>query len=157
MVKINVIAVGKIKESYYQAGVDEYVKRLSKYAKVRIVEVKEKNLSNEPNSAEILETLKREGEEIKKELKGACVALAIEGKNYSSVAFAELIKKLKDEKGEITFVIGGSHGIDESVKNSCAEKLSFSKMTFPHTLARVMLLEQIYRAFNILQDGKYHK
>ncbi len=157
MVKINIVAVGKIKEAYFKSGVDEYVKRLSKYAKVSVIEVKERNITTEPNESEILEILRREGEDIKKELKGHAVALAIEGKKLSSIDFANFIEKAKNQKGEITFVIGGSYGIDKSVKDLCETKLSFSDMTFPHTLARVMLVEQIYRAFNILQDGKYHK
>ncbi len=157
MVKINVVAVGKIKEKYFQSGVDEYVKRLSRYAKIKIVEIKERNIVNEPNPSEIIEILKREGEDIKKELKGYSVALAIEGKKFSSEEFANFIEKAKNEKGEITFVIGGSYGLDQSVKNSCGHKISISDMTFPHTLTRVILFEQIYRAFNILEDGKYHK
>ena len=157
MVKINIVAVGKVKEKYFQQGIDEYCKRLSRYAKVTITEVKEKNLTNEPNSAEIQEILKREGEEIKKELKGHVVAMAIEGKKLSSEGLASFIEKAKNLRGEITFIIGGSYGIDESVKSMADDRLSVSDMTFPHTLLRLMLTEQIYRAFTILEDGKYHK
>ncbi len=157
MVKINIVAVGKVKEKYFQAGIDEYVKRLSRYAKITITEVKEKNISNEPNKSEIQEILKREGDEIKKEVKGHVVAMAIEGKKLSSEELASFIEKAKNLRGEITFVIGGSYGLDDGVKSLAEDKLSVSDMTFPHTLLRLMLVEQIYRAFTILEDGKYHK
>lgn len=157
MVKINVVAVGKVKEKYFSLGIDEYVKRLSRYAKINIIEVKEKNFATEPNGAQIQEILRREGEEIKKELKGYVVAMAIEGKKLSSENFACFIEKGKNLRGEITFVIGGSYGLDESVKQLADERVSVSDMTFPHTLLRLMLVEQIYRAFTILEDGKYHK
>ena len=157
MVKINVVAVGKIKENYFENGFNEYVKRLSRYAKVTVTEIKEKNIVNEPSQGEIQEILKREGEDILKALKGYVIALAIEGKKVSSLSFANKIKTLKDKWGEITFVIGGSYGIADFVKDKADELLSVSDMTFPHTLFRVMLAEQIYRAFTILEDGKYHK
>ncbi len=157
MVKINIVAVGKVKEKYFSLGIDEYVKRLSRYAKISIIEVKEKNLTTEPNDAQIQEILRREGEDIKKELKGYVVAMAIEGKKFSSKSFANFIEKCKNLRGEITFVIGGSYGLDESVKQLADERVSVSDMTFPHTLLRLMLVEQIYRAFTILEDGKYHK
>lgn len=157
MVKINIVAVGKVKERYFQDGINEYLKRLSRYAKVSVIEIKEKNITTEPNSAEILEILKREGEDIKKELKGHVVAMAIEGKKHSSESLASFIEKAKNLRGEITFVIGGSYGLDESVKKMADDRISVSDMTFPHTLLRLMLVEQIYRAFTILEDGKYHK
>ena len=157
MVKINIVAVGKVKERYFQEGINEYLKRLSRYAKVSVIEIKEKNITTEPNASEILEILKREGEDIKKELKGHVVAMAIEGKKYSSESLASFIEKVKNLRGEITFVIGGSYGLDDSVKRLADDRISVSDMTFPHTLLRLMLVEQIYRAFTILEDGKYHK
>jgi 23S rRNA (pseudouridine1915-N3)-methyltransferase len=157
MIKINIVAVGKVKEKYFQEGVNEYLKRLNRFCRVNVIEIKERNIVENPNPSEILEILKREGEDIKKELKGHVVAMAIEGKKHSSTSFANFINKIKDEVGEITFVIGGSYGIDSSVKEKASDKISFSDMTFPHTLYRVMLVEQIYRAFTILEDGKYHK
>ena len=157
MVKINIVAVGKVKERYFQDGINEYLKRLSRYAKVSVIEIKERNLVNEPNASEILEILKREGDDIKKELKGHVVAMAIEGKKYSSEAFSDFIERAKNLRGEITFVIGGSYGLDSSVKKMADDNISVSDMTFPHTLLRLMLVEQIYRAFTILEDGKYHK
>ncbi len=157
MLKVNIVAVGKIKEKYFQEAVLEYQKRLSKFCNFKIIEVKEENFVTEPNEAEKLAILKREGALISKELKGYVIAMAIEGKKYSSVDFSSLIDKIKNQEGEITFVIGGSYGIDEEVKQKSKLKFSFSDMTFPHTLARVMLVEQLYRAFTISVDGKYHK
>ena len=157
MVKINVVAVGKIKESYFQEAVLEYKKRLSKFCDLKIIEVKEENFTKEPNESERLSIMKKEGALISKELKGHIIAMAIEGKKYSSVEFSNLLEKIKNESGEITFVIGGSYGIDEEIKSKAKTKMSFSDMTFPHTLARVMLVEQLYRAFTISADGKYHK
>ncbi|MBQ3235655.1 MAG: 23S rRNA (pseudouridine(1915)-N(3))-methyltransferase RlmH [Clostridia bacterium] len=157
MVKVNIVAVGKIKEKYYEEGVNEYVKRLSRYAKVTVTEIKERNIVTEPSESEIQEILKREGEDILKALKGYVIAMAIEGKKLSSKALAEKVKSVKDKQGEITFVIGGSYGIADFVKREANELMSVSDMTFPHTLFRVMLTEQIYRAFTIIEDGKYHK
>ena len=157
MIKINIVAVGKVKEKYFQEGVNEYLKRLNRFCRVNVIEIKERNIVENPNPSEILEILKREGEDIKKELKGHVVVMAIEGKKHSSISFANFINKIKDEVGEITFIIGGSYGIDSSVKEKASDKISVSDMTFPHTLYRVMLVEQIYRAFTILEDGKYHK
>ncbi len=157
MVKINIVAVGKVKERYFQEGINEYLKRLTRYAKVNVIEIKEKNITTEPNASEMAEILKREGEDIKKELKGHVVAMAIEGKKYSSEALSNFIERTKNLRGEITFVIGGSYGLDESVKKLADDRISVSDMTFPHTLLRLMLVEQIYRAFTILEDGKYHK
>ncbi len=157
MVKVNIVCVGKIKEKYFEDGVNEYLKRLSRYAKVTVTEIKEKNIVTEPSALEIQEILKREGEDILKALKGYVIAMAIEGKKLSSTALANKIKTVKDKQGEITFVIGGSYGIADFVKAKADELLSVSDMTFPHTLFRVMLTEQIYRAFTIIEDGKYHK
>ena len=157
MVKINIVCVGKIKEDYFASGVQEYIKRLNRFAKVSVIEVKEKNIVQDPSQGEILEILKREGEEIKKHLSGHVIAMAIEGEKVSSESFSKKLKNIKDKQGEITFIIGGSYGIDSSVKDLANEKVSFSAMTFPHTLMRVILVEQIYRAFTILEDGKYHK
>ena len=157
MMKINVVCVGKIKEKYYEEAVNEYVKRLGRYAKVTIKEVKEVNFNSEPTDKDILDILNREGEEIKKNLTGTVAVLAIEGKHYSSVEFSKFISSVKDKSGELTLVIGGSYGIADSVKALADYKISFSNMTFPHTLTRVILTEQLYRAFNILNEGKYHK
>lgn len=157
MMKINIVCVGKIKEKYYEEAVNEYLKRLSRYAKVTVKELKEINFNSEPTDKDILDILTKEGEEIKKNLSGTVAVLAIEGKKYSSVDFSKFISKIKDIQGELTLVIGGSYGVADSVKSLSDYKISFSDMTFPHTLTRVILTEQLYRAFNILNEGKYHK
>lgn len=157
MLKVKIVAVGKIKEKYFINAINEYAKRLSRYANFSIVEVKEENFVMEPNDSEKAEILRREGANIKKELSGYIVAMCIEGKKLSSVDLANTLDKIKNSNSEITFIIGGSYGIDESVKKLANLKLSISDMTFPHTLCRVLLIEQIYRAFSIINDGKYHK
>ncbi len=157
MLKVKIIAVGKIKEKYFIEAIAEYSKRLSRYVNLSIVEIKEENFVAEPNDSEKLEILKREGASIKKELSGYVVAMCIEGKKLSSIDLANALDKIKNSSSEITFVIGGSYGIDESVKSLANLKLSISDMTFPHTLCRVIIVEQIYRAFSIINDGKYHK
>lgn len=146
MVKINIICVGKLKESYLTAAANEYVKRLSRFGKVEIVELSEKP------------TLKEEAENILRAKKGGyTIALAIEGKQCTSEQFAQKLQELIDCGETVNFLIGSSLGLDHSVKNASDELLSFSKMTFPHQLMRVILLEQVYRAFMIDSGAKYHK
>ena len=145
MQKIYVVAVGKIKEAFYRDAVAEYVKRLSRFAKV---EIKELNEGVNPEA---------EADDILKSLKGHVIALAVEGEKSSSEKLAAKIKKLGDAGKEITFVIGSSCGLSDRVKNAANEKLSFSDMTFPHQLMRVILTEQIYRAFMINSGSTYHK
>ena len=157
MMKVRVIAVGKVKEKYFLEACGEYLKRLTRYAEVSVIEVKEENFVTEPSQSEIEQILKKEGANILKEIKGEVFVLAIEGKKYSSVEFSKLIKKSRDGVGEISLVIGGSYGVANEVKKIASGLISFSDMTFPHTLARVMILEQLYRGFNILSDGRYHK
>lgn len=145
MQKINIVCVGKIKEEFYREAINEYLKRLMRFAKVEIKEVAEgKNLEEE-------------AEDILRLSKGKIIALCIEGEKYSSEALAKNIKKLCDAGEEFTFIIGSSCGLSDKVKNSADVKLSFSDMTFPHQLMRVILLEQLYRAFMINGGGKYHK
>lgn len=156
MFKVKIIAVGKIKESYFAEAVAEYVKRAGRYAEVKITEVKEENFCAEPSDKEKDIILDKEGDAILKEVKGRVFTLAIEGKKISSEGLKDLIKKSKDAGEEVTFIIGGSYGLADKVKRA-ATLISFSDMTFPHTLFRVMLTEQIYRAFNIMEGGKYHK
>ncbi|MBQ7879267.1 MAG: 23S rRNA (pseudouridine(1915)-N(3))-methyltransferase RlmH [Clostridia bacterium] len=145
MQKIYVVAVGKIKESFYRDAVAEYVKRLSRFAKVEIKEIAE---GADPES---------EADDILRALKGHVIALAVEGEKSSSEKLAAKMKKLGDAGKEITFVIGSSCGLSDRVKNAVNEKLSFSDMTFPHQLMRVILTEQIYRAFMINSGATYHK
>lgn len=157
MIKINVVAVGKVKESYFLDGIKEYQKRLSKYASVQIIEVKEENLTQGETESERLKIIEAEAENIIKKLKGKIVALCIEGEKQSSEKLSATIKNYVDKGEELTFVIGGSYGLAERIKRAADKKLSFSDMTFPHTMTRLILLEQIYRAFTIINNATYHK
>ena len=145
MQKIYFVVVGKIKESFYRDAVSEYVKRLSRFAKVEIKELPE-GANPDAEAAEILRTCK-----------GYTIALAVEGEKLSSEALAKKIKTLSDQGKDITFVIGSSCGLSNQVKNAADYKLSFSDMTFPHQLMRVILAEQVYRAFMINTGATYHK
>ena len=157
MIKVNVVSIGKVKEKYFRDGIDEYAKRLSKYCQFKIIELDEENYSQVSDS--LIDKIKKtEAERIKKHLKGYVFALAIEGEKLSSEKFAKTIKTVADKDGgEITFVIGGSYGLDDEIKLKANKLLSFSDMTFPHTMFRLMLAEQIYRAFSILNGSAYHK
>ena len=156
MIKVNIVAVGKVKEKYFSEGIAEYSKRLSKYCDFKIIEVGEENF-NKVGDAEINAIKEREGKKILQSLRGEVIALAIEGKKLSSVDLAKEIKSAVDGGKELTFVIGGSYGLSDEVKNKANMLLSFSDMTFPHTMFRLMLTEQIYRAFSINQGTPYHK
>jgi 23S rRNA (pseudouridine1915-N3)-methyltransferase len=155
--KVRIVCVGKVKESYFSDGIAEYLKRLTRFAKVEIIEVKEENFALDPSLAEMEKIKEKEGVSILKSLKGYVIALCVEGKQCSSEVLAEKIAKIRDTAGELTFVIGGSYGLADEVKKQAAEKLSFSQMTFPHTLMRLILTEQLYRAFMIDAGSAYHK
>ena len=159
MAQITVITVGTLKEDYLKDAVAEYKKRLSQYARVEEINIKEERISNEDDKSEIAAALDTEAEKIISSIpKGAAkIALCVEGTQYDSPALASLIGKYNDESGKIALIIGSSHGLSEKVKRECQIRLSVSKMTFPHRLARIMLLEQIYRAFQIEAGTKYHK
>jgi 23S rRNA (pseudouridine1915-N3)-methyltransferase len=157
---INIIAVGKLKEKYFKDGIDEYRKRLTRYCTLEVIEVPDEkapeNLS--PKEEELIKL--REGEAILKCIRENTyvIALAINGKNLSSVEFGELISELGVKgSSNISFVIGGSLGLSKEVLDRSNYKLSFSKMTFPHQLMRLILTEQIYRAFRIINGEPYHK
>ena len=156
MIKVNVVAVGKVKEIYFSDGIAEYAKRLSRFCEFKIIEVEEENFKK-AESGDISVIKEREGERILPHLKGRVFAMAIEGKRRSSEEFARLIQTAADSVGVMTFVVGGSYGLSEAVKSRADGLLSFSEMTFPHTLFRLMLTEQIYRAFTILGGSAYHK
>lgn len=159
MMNVTVIAVGKLKEDYLRGGCGEYIKRLGAYAKVNVVEINEERSGDNPSVAEIGRVLQREGERIIAAIpKGACVIpLCIEGKEYSSPDFSSLIEQVSMDYSHICFIIGGSFGLSDEVKRAGRYKLSFGKLTLPHQLARMVLLEQIYRAFSISNNSKYHK
>ncbi len=156
MIKVNLVVVGKVKEKYFADGIKEYEKRLSRFCEFKIVEVAEENYQKADDGR--IEIIKeREAERILPHLKGQVIALAIEGNKLSSEKFAKKIKGITDGgQGVITFVIGGSYGLSEKIKEK-AELLSFSDMTFPHTLFRLMMVEQLYRAFSIIAGSAYHK
>lgn len=156
MIKVNIVAVGKVKEKYFADGISEYSKRLSRFCEFKIIELPEENYKVVTDA--LIDNIKeKEGEKILSNLKGYVVAMAIEGKKLSSEKLAGLIKSVADTSGVITFVIGGSYGLSKAVKNKADQLISFSDMTFPHTLFRLMLTEQIYRAFSINSGSAYHK
>ena len=150
MQRITLLCVGKLKEAFYAEAAAEYVKRLSRYCKLEIVELPEERLPGDPSPAQIDAALAKEAEAIRGKLPPASslVALCVEGKMRSSEELAQLMA---------TFLIGGSHGLHGSLKAQAWARLSMSPMTFPHHLARVMLLEQIYRGFKIQEGSPYHK
>lgn len=149
---INLICVGNLKETFSKQEQEEYLKRLSAFCKVNVIEIKEQN---QFGNASV--TLEKEGEEILKKLKGYVILCDIEGKELSSPALAEKLENLMQTNSEISFVVGGSYGVCEKAKSLSKEKISFSPMTFPHNLFRIMLLEQVYRAFTIINGKTYHK
>lgn len=157
---INIIAVGKIKEKYIQMGIDEFKKRLSRYCTLNIYEVSDEKAPENLSDKEMEIVKQKEGDRIlsKIPLNSYVIALAIEGKSLSSEELSEKIQSLMiDGINNITFIIGGSLGLSKEVLNKSHFKLSFSKMTFPHQLMRLILLEQIYRGFKIMKGETYHK
>ena len=159
MANITIITVGTLKENYLKDAVSEYKKRLSQYARVDEINLKEEKIADEDNKAEIARALSAEGERIIAAMPkdAAKIALCVEGKQYDSPALAALIGKMNDERGKIALVIGSSHGLSEEVKKECSVRLSISALTFPHQLMRVVLYEALYRSFTILAGKKYHK
>lgn len=156
--KINIITVGKIKEKYLKDAIDEYKKRLSKFCSLNIIEVNE-SVARAENDSNIKKSLEEEAQSIISKIRSEYViALDIDGKEYSTIEVSEKIKEIT-LKGvsEISFIIGGSYGLDNSIKKRADFRLSFSKLTFPHQLFRVILLEQIYRVFKIINNEPYHK
>ena len=157
---VNILCVGKIKEKFYKDAISEYSKRLSKYCSLDIVEVPDEKTSENASDNEINIVKDKEGERILKHLKDRdyVVSLAIEGAQKDSVSFSKHIENLGiSGKSSIVFIIGGSLGLSNEVLKRSDELLSFSKMTFPHQLMRVVLLEQIYRAMRIMNNEPYHK
>ena len=160
MIKITVISVGKMKEKFFLGAQEEYSKRISRYADLNIVELKDEATPENPSEREKEIILKKEAERIKDKISQGSyvISLCVEGRQQSSEELAKLIDKTVTEiTGNLTFIIGGSLGLSDEIKNRSDLKLSFSKMTFPHRLMRVILLEQIYRAFTIIEGKTYHK
>jgi 23S rRNA (pseudouridine1915-N3)-methyltransferase len=159
-VNISIVTVGKLKEKYLKLGIEEYVKRLSAYAKIDIVEVADEKAPEELSELEMKQVKQKEGERILAKISPDTyvIALAIQGKLQSSEELADTLDKLATYgKSKIAFVIGGSLGLSEEVLKRSNEQLSFSRMTFPHQLMKLILVEQIYRAFRINRNEPYHK
>ncbi|WP_042354551.1 23S rRNA (pseudouridine(1915)-N(3))-methyltransferase RlmH [Bacillus rubiinfantis] len=157
---ISIITVGKLKEKYLKQGIAEYLKRLSAYAKLEVLEVADEKAPEELSELEMLQVKQKEGERILAKISADTyvIALAIQGKMQSSEELADTLDKLATYgKSKITFVIGGSLGLSDDVLKRANEQLSFSRMTFPHQLMRLILVEQIYRAFRINRGEPYHK
>ena len=160
MIKVSIIALGHLKESYLKEAAAEYVKRLSAFCKLQITEINPVKPTDNPNPAEIKSALNSEADKILSIIPHSAyiVPLCIEGKLLSSEEFSQKIDSLAVlGKSHICFIIGSSYGLSDMVKERADLKLSMSPMTFPHQLARIMLLEQVYRAFKISQGGTYHK
>ncbi len=150
---IKIICVGKLKESYLKDAQIEYLKRLKKYTSVNLIELTDSNIDDEKIA------LEKEKEQILKYIKQKdyIITLEIEGKELSSIELADKLDKTLITSSDITFIIGGSYGIHHDIKEKSNYKLSFSKMTFPHQLFRILLLEQLFRSYKILNNEKYHK
>lgn len=158
--KIKIIAVGKIKEQYLKDGIAEYLQRLSSYAKVEIVEVNDSKVKDNPNESDINKVINEEGERILSKIKSGdlVVNLDLNKKEFDSVEFSKFLNnKIVEGGASITFVIGGSYGLSNQVKERANYSISLSKMTFLHQMTRLILLEQIYRSFKILNNETYHK
>ena len=161
MLRINIICIGKIKEKYFTDAIAEYAKRLTAFCKFNVVELPEEKIkSNTPNDSQIDEVIESEGKKIMQKIGNSdyVIAMCIEGKMLSSEELSKTLDSLcVIGKSTIDFIIGGSYGLCNSVKNRADLKLSMSRMTFPHQMARMILSEQIYRAFEISSNGKYHR
>lgn len=157
---ISIITVGKLKEKYLKQGIEEYTKRLSSYSKIEIIEVPDEKAPEVLSEAEMIQVKDKEGERIlaKVPADAHVIALAIDGKQKSSEELADTLDKLATYgKSKVAFIIGGSLGLSSLVLQRADDKLSFSKMTFPHQLMRLILVEQVYRAFRINRGEPYHK
>lgn len=159
MLSINIVCIGKIKESFFKDAIIEYSKRLSKYCNLKIIELQDERLPNKINNS-IIESIKyTEGQKIISSLKkdSYIICLDLNGKSFSSEDFSKKINSISvNYSSSITFIIGGTLGIHKDILDICNEKICFSKMTFPHQLIRIFLLEQIFRAFKISNNETYH-
>lgn len=156
---IKIYCIGKIKEQYLKDGINEYIKRLSPYAKTEIIEVIDSKVKDNPNEFDITKAKNEEGDRVLKLIKNDyLIGLDLNKKEFTSEEFADFIQsKLVEGGSSISFVIGGSYGLSENLKKRCNSSISLSKMTFLHQMTRLVLLEQIYRAFKILNNETYHK
>ena len=159
MIGVKFITLGTLKEAYWRDAAAEYEKRLGAFCKCQTVQLKEERLSDDPSQNEIKQALDRDAQKIMAEIppRAYKIAMCVEGKQLSSEELAEKLGDISERYGDVCFIIGSSHGLADSVKNACDMKLSVSRLTFPHQLMRVLLLETVYRGFNILKGTKYHK
>ena len=159
MVNVKFIVIGNLKESYLRDACAEYEKRLNGFCRFETVQLKEEKLSESPSDSEIKNALDREAEAIEKQItpRAYRIAMCVEGIQLSSNELADRLEKIEQTTAEICFIIGSSYGLADSVKKNAHLRLSVSKMTFPHQLMRVLLLEGVYRAFNIRKGTRYHK
>lgn len=161
MIRVNIICIGKIKEKFFTDAISEYAKRLTAFCKFSVVELAEEKIkSNTPNQTQIDEVLDEEGKRILQKIAQAdyVIAMCIEGKMLSSEELSKTLDRIMiNGKSTVDFIIGGSYGLSGKVKQRADLRLSMSRMTFPHQMARMILSEQIYRAFEISSNGKYHK
>ena len=159
MLTIQIICVGKLKESYLKSAIDEYSKRLTKYCKLYILELPDEKIPEKVNINIADEIKTKECHTILRHIKkdSYLIALDLKGKQFSSEEFSSKIEKISMNSSNMTFIIGGSLGLTNELLNLCHEKICFSKMTFPHQLIRVFLLEQIFRAFKIAKGETYHR
>lgn len=160
LLNVYIVCIGKLKEKYLADACNEYIKRLAAFCKINVVELPLTPISNSPSQAEINATIKDEGKRMLSKIPNGSkiISMCIEGKLKSSEELSDMISDLAvNGSSTITFVIGGSYGLSDEIKQKSHLKLSMSKMTFPHQIARLMLLEQIYRSFQIMNNGKYHK
>ncbi len=159
MITVKLITIGNLKENYLRQAEAEYIKRLGGFCRFQSVELKEAKLPESPSESEIEAALLSESKSILSAVSPRAykIAMCVEGKQLSSEGLASLIERACDSHSEICFIIGSSHGLHKSVKDACDHRLSVSELTFPHQLMRVILLEAIYRGFNIIKGTKYHK
>ena len=159
MQNISLICVGKMKEKELIALQDEYLKRLGRFCRCELINIEERKLPQNPSDAEIKASLEKEGESIMQHIPRTAhvIALCVEGKGMSSETFSEIISSLSMTTDKLCFIIGGSYGLSDTVKKRADKRISFSQMTFPHHLFRIMLLEQIYRSYTIQTGTAYHK
>lgn len=159
MIGVKVITLGTLKEAYWRDAAAEYEKRLGGFCRMETVQLKEERLSENPTEGEIRNALDKEAERILAQIppRAYRIALCVEGKQLSSEELAEQLGRIAESHGEVCLIIGSSFGLADSVKNACHMRLSVSKLTFPHQLMRVLLLETVYRGFNILKGTRYHK
>lgn len=159
MVHVKMIVLGTLKEAYLRDAAAEYEKRLGGFCRFELVQLKEEKLSDDPNDAEIRRALEKEAVAILSQIppRAYCIATCVEGKQLSSKELAEKMAQIEQMAGEVCFIIGSSYGLSPEVKARADLRLSVSKLTFPHQLMRVLLLEAVYRAFNIRKGTRYHK